>query len=235
MSSNKSKANTPSGKNNLTIPLILSLCANLVLVVAVVVLALRPTTLAATEQESLSAETASVETSEESTSAETETDADTEEETYYFEDYNGDTIEITSYDAYITGEFICAGDATNWAFTYDEDTGLTSVYVTGEDGTEIGTYDLYFYLTTDESSMVGNLISEADESESYIYYVLNILDDEDSSTAVGIYFESATEAESGFVLYTPDVYEEYLESLNSEESTETESEETTAVETEVSE
>ena len=208
---NKKNDGTSSEKNVLTIPLILSLCANLVLVIAIVILALRMSTASVTVS---STDDASDDTE---TTEEEDEDDDDEDETYYFTDYNDDTVEVTSYAAYIEGEYICAGDATNWVFTYDEDTEANSVYVTEEDGTEIGTYNVLFYATTDETNLVCNLINADDEDESYIYYVITILDDEDSATAVGLYFENATVSDDGFILYLPDAYEEYILNADSDE------------------
>ena len=220
MSNQKEKKG--SGRNPLFIPMILSLCVNIVLVVAVVLLAFRLASTSAAVAETTDDTDAEETAEEEDTSDEDEE----EEETYYFIDYNDETIQLTSYDAYIDGEYICAGDATNWVFTYDEDTETTTVDVTDEDGEEIGTYGIYFYVTEDEEDLVCNIISEEDEDVSYIYYVITILDDEDSSTAVGIYFENATEEDDGFVLYIPDAYEEYIVNAE-EESEETESSEET--------
>ena len=220
MSNQKEKKG--SGRNPLFIPMILSLCVNIVLVVAVVLLAFRLASTSAAVADTTDDTDAEETAEEEDTSDEDEE----EEETYYFIDYNDETIQITSYDAYIDGEYICAGDATNWVFTYDEDTETTTVDVTDEDGEEIGTYGIYFYVTEDEEDLVCNIISEEDEDVSYIYYVITILDDEDSSTAVGIYFENATEEDDGFVLYIPDAYEEYIVNAE-EESEETESSEET--------
>ena len=216
MSNQKEK--NGSGRNPLFIPMILSLCVNIVLVVAVVLLAFR---LASTSTVVTETDTDAEETAEEE-----DTSDEDEEDTYYFIDYNDETIDLTSYDAYIDGEYICAGDATNWVFTYDEDTETTTVDVTDEDGEEIGSYGIYFYVTEDEEDLVCNILNEEDEDESYIYYVITILDDEDSNTAVGIYFENATEEGDGFVLYTPDAYEEYIVNAE-EESEETESSEET--------
>ena len=217
MSNQKEKKG--SGRNPLFIPMILSLCVNIVLVVAVVLLAFRLASTSAAVAETTD-DTDAEETAEE------EDTSDEDEDTYYFIDYNDETIDLTSYDAHIDGEYICAGDATNWVFTYDEDAETTTVDVTDEDGEEIGTYGIYFYVTEDEEDLVCNILNEEDEDESYIYYVITILDDEDSNTAVGIYFENATEEDDGFVLYTPDAYEEYI--VNAEdESEETESSEET--------
>ena len=229
MSTKKQDNASPSEKNALTIPLILSLCANLILVIALVILALRISTVSTasltTESASSDTETASDE-SDEDEEEEEDTD-DEDEETYYFTDYDDETVEVTSYAAYIEGEYICAGDATNWVFTYDEDTEANSVYVTEEDGTEIGTYNVLFYATTDETNLVCNLINAEDEDESYIYYVITILDDEDSATAVGLYFENATVSDDGFILYLPDAYETYIASTDTaDEDTEEDTEET---------
>ena len=231
MSNQKEK--NGSGRNPLFIPMILSLCVNIVLVVAVVLLAFR---LASTSTVVTETDTDAEETAEEEDTSDEDEEDEEEEDTYYFIDYNDETIDLTSYDAYIDGEYICAGDATNWVFTYDEDTETTTVDVTDEDGEEIGTYGIYFYVTEDEEDLVCNILNEEDEEESYIYYVITILDDEDSNTAVGLYFENATEEDDGFVLYTPDAYEEYIVNAEEEsEETETSEETESSEETEDSE
>ncbi len=210
MGSNQEKKNNANnGMISLKVPLIISLCTNLVLLICVVVLAvlLATTSLTAATVATQSSDSGTTSTTTESTSTE---DEEEEETIYSFTDYDDNTVEVYAYNAYITGEYICAGDATNWVFDYDSDTGVTSVAVSESDGTELGTYVVYFYLTTDGTTLVCNILDEEDESISLIYYLMTVLDDEDNSEAIGLYFVSATEEDSGFLLYTPDYYNAHV-------------------------
>ena len=228
MSNMKNEKKTPAKKNKLEVPLLISLCCNLALVIALVIVSInlevRSNSLADAEAqistantraESAEMELEAVRAATEETDTETETEAEdtdeTEDEELYFETEDGERVDIEPYDAYVQGSYICVSDGTQWDFSYDEETGENSLIVTDPETEAEDSYVLSIYATEDEDEprLLTN-ITGVDSDASVIYYLTNILSDEEEQEVVGILFENAVMDDNNFVLYTPDAYEEYL-------------------------